>query len=193
MAVRTGPKRAAVRPARKRVLIVEDEPLTAELVARYLEDGGYEAAIERDGHAALTRAAAWQPDLLVLDVMLPRLNGFEVLRRLTVGNGRRIAVILLTAIAQDEDRIRGLGLGADDYVAKPFSARELVARVTAVLRRSSPPTDPTRHRWSTRDSKSSPRPATSPSTAARSCSPSANSTCCCSWPAAPDRSSREKS
>ncbi len=137
MAVETSPKRAAVRPSRKRVLIVEDEPLTADLLARYLEDGGYETAIERDGHAALTRAAAWQPDLLVLDVMLPRLNGLEVLRRLTVGNGRRIAVILLTAIAQEEDRIRGLALGADDYVAKPFSARELVARVTAVLRRTS--------------------------------------------------------
>ncbi len=132
-----GPTTPAAQPHRRRVLIVEDDPLTAELVARYLEAGGYETAIERDGHAALTRAATWQPDLLVLDVMLPRLNGLEVLRRLTAGNGHRIAVILLTAIAQEEDRIRGLALGADDYVAKPFSARELVARVTAVLRRSS--------------------------------------------------------
>ncbi len=138
MAVEPRPTSAAACPSRKRILIVDDEPLTADVIARYLDEGGYETAIERNGHAALTRAAAWQPDLLVLDVRLPRLNGLEVLRRLTAGNGRRVAVILLSAIAQEEVRIRGLALGADDYVAKPFSARELVARVAAVLRRSSP-------------------------------------------------------
>ena len=124
------------QPSRRRVLVVEDEPVTAEVVCRYLERAGYEALIERDGHAALARAAVWRPDLLVLDIMLPRIDGLEVLRRLRAGDGSRVAVILLTAVGAEKDRIRGLELGADDYVAKPFSAAELVARVAAVLRRS---------------------------------------------------------
>ncbi len=116
--------------------MVEDEPVTAEVVSRYLEHAGYEAMIERDGPSALARAADWRPDLLVLDIMLPRLNGLEVLRRLRAGDTSRVAVILLSAISEEKDRIRGLQLGADDYLVKPFSAAELVARVAAVLRRS---------------------------------------------------------
>ncbi len=116
--------------------MVEDEPVTAEVVSRYLEHAGYETVIERDGLSALARAADWRPDLVVLDIMLPRLNGLEVLRRLRAGEGSRVAVILLSVISEEKDRIRGLQLGADDYLAKPFSAAELVARVAAVLRRS---------------------------------------------------------
>ena len=136
MAVQARPPQTGLRPSRRRVLVVEDEPVTAEVVSRYLEHAGYEAMIERDGRSALARAAAWRPDLLVLDIMLPQLNGLEVLRRLRAGDGSRVAVILLSAISEEKDRIRGLQLGADDYLAKPFSAAELVARVAAVLRRS---------------------------------------------------------
>jgi two-component system response regulator ResD len=136
MAVQTRPSQTRSRPSRRRVLVVEDDPVTAEVVSRYLEHAGYEAMIERDGPSALARAADWRPDLLVLDIMLPQLDGLEVLRRLRAGDGSRVAVILLSAISEEKDRIRGLQLGADDYVAKPFSAAELVARVAAVLRRS---------------------------------------------------------
>ena len=138
MAVQTRPPPTESHPLRRRVLVVEDEPVTAEVVCRYLEHAGYETRVERDGSAALAQASLWRPDLLVLDIMLPRVNGLEVLRRLRAGagQGQRVAVILLSAISDEKDRIRGLQLGADDYVAKPFSAAELVARVAAVLRRS---------------------------------------------------------
>lgn len=127
----------AAEPSRRRVLVVDDEPLTADVVCRYLEHAGYEALVERDGQAALARASAWRPDLIVLEILLPRLNGLEVLRRVRAAQGRRVGLILLTALSEERHRIRGLQLGADDYVAKPFSAAELVARVAAVLRRSS--------------------------------------------------------
>lgn len=120
----------------QRVLIVEDEPDSAEIVRRHLVSAGYETVVERDGLTALARVATWRPHLLVLDVMLPGLDGLEVLRRLRAGAGRRIAVILVSAMSEEEDRICGLELGADDYLAKPFSAAELVARVGAVLRRT---------------------------------------------------------
>lgn len=121
----------------QRVLVVEDEPDTAEMVRRHLVNAGYETVVERDGLAALARVTTWRPQLLVLDIMLPGLDGLEVLRRLRAGAGRRIAVILVSAMSEAEDRIRGLGLGADDYLAKPFITAELVARVGAVLRRTS--------------------------------------------------------
>jgi len=120
----------------QRVLIVEDEPDSAEIVRRHLVNAGYETVVERDGLTALARVATWRPHLLVLDVMLPGLDGLEVLRRLRAGAGRRIAVILVSAMSEEEDRICGLELGADDYLPKPFSAAELVARVGAVLRRT---------------------------------------------------------
>src|SRR5947208_229313 len=121
---------------RGRVLVVDDEPTIAEIVARYLERAGYETKVAADGHAALAHASDWHPDLVVLDLMLPGIDGLEVMRLLRDGGGPRVAVILLTARGEESDRIDGLRLGADDYVVKPFSPAELVARVDAVLRRN---------------------------------------------------------
>jgi two-component system response regulator ResD len=123
---------------RGRVLVVDDEPTIAEIVSRYLERAGYETRVAADGHAALAHASTWHPDLVVLDLMLPGLDGLEVMRLLREGGGPRVGVILLTAKGEQSDRIDGLRLGADDYVVKPFSPAELVARVDAVLRRSQP-------------------------------------------------------
>jgi DNA-binding response OmpR family regulator len=117
------------------VLVVDDEPTIAEVVARYLERAGYETATAGDGLEALRLAADRRPDLIVLDVMLPGLGGLEVLRRLGEADGPRTPVILLTAKGEQDDKLVGLRDGADDYVVKPFSPRELVARVDAVLRR----------------------------------------------------------
>ena len=117
------------------VLIVDDEPTIAEVVSRYLERAGYRAQIASDGAAAIEAAATLRPDLVVLDLMLPRIDGLEVMRRLRDMDRDRIAVILLTAKGEESDRVIGLRLGADDYVVKPFSPAELVARVDAVLRR----------------------------------------------------------
>ena len=117
-----------------RVLIVEDDPNVSEVVARYLEREGYRVETACDGAAGLERALADLPDLVVLDLMLPSVGGLEVCRRL-----REVApvpVIMLTARGEEADRIAGLEMGADDYVAKPFSPRELTARVRAVLRRA---------------------------------------------------------
>jgi two-component system response regulator ResD len=126
---------------RGRVLVVDDEPTIAEIVARYLERAHYETRIAGDGHAALAHAATWHPDLVVLDLMLPGLDGLEVMRLLREAGGPRVAIILLTAKGAEADRIDGLRLGADDYVVKPFSPAELVARVDAVLRRNEPGDD----------------------------------------------------
>jgi two-component system, OmpR family, response regulator ResD len=121
--------------ARGTVLVVDDEPTIAEVVARYLERAGYRARIAADGVQAIEAAASQRPDLVVLDLMLPRLDGLEVMRRLREHDRDHIAVILLTAKGEESDRVIGLRLGADDYVVKPFSPAELVARVDAVLRR----------------------------------------------------------
>jgi DNA-binding response OmpR family regulator len=126
--------------SRGSVLVVDDEPTIAEVVSRYLERAGYTARIASDGVSAIEAAARQRPDLVVLDLMLPGLDGLEVMRRLASlalrHHGRdRIAVILLTAKGEESDRVIGLRLGADDYVVKPFSPAELVARVDAVLRR----------------------------------------------------------
>ncbi len=121
------------------VLVVDDEPTIVEVVGRYMERAGYETYRAGDGPEALRLAAEHRPDLVVLDVMLPGIDGIEVLRRLQEGDGKRVAVILLTARGEESDRLVGLRNGADDYVVKPFSPAELVARVDAVLRRVSPP------------------------------------------------------
>jgi DNA-binding response OmpR family regulator len=121
--------------ARGSVLVVDDEPTIAEVVSRYLERAGYRTRIAADGVAAIEAAADQRPDLVVLDLMLPRIDGLEVMRRLREQDPERIAVILLTAKGEESDRVIGLRLGADDYVVKPFSPAELVARVDAVLRR----------------------------------------------------------
>jgi DNA-binding response OmpR family regulator len=118
------------------VLVVDDEPTIAEVVARYLERAGYRTRVAGDGPSALEVAANQRPDLVVLDLMLPGLDGLEVMRRLREQGDDRLAVILLTAKGEEADRVIGLRRGADDYVVKPFSPAELVARVDAVLRRT---------------------------------------------------------
>ncbi|MBV9043061.1 MAG: response regulator transcription factor [Acidimicrobiia bacterium] len=117
-----------------RVLIIEDDPNVAEVVSRYLEREGYAVDTSADGLEGLERALAEPPDLVVLDLMLPSLGGLDVCRRLRAKVP--VPVIMLTARGEEVDRIAGLELGADDYVAKPFSPRELTARVKAVLRRA---------------------------------------------------------
>jgi two-component system, OmpR family, response regulator ResD len=123
---------------RASVLVVDDEPTIAEIVARYLARAGYGTRVATDGSQALALCAQQSPDLVVLDVMLPGIDGFEVLRRLREHEAAPVYVILLTARGRAEERIVGLRRGADDYVVKPFSPGELVARVEAVLRRERP-------------------------------------------------------
>ncbi len=121
---------------RASVLVVDDEPTIGEVVARYLERAGYRTRVATDGPQALALSAASPPDLVVLDVMLPGIDGLEVMRRLREPDGAPApCVILLTARGREAERIVGLRRGADDYVVKPFSPGELVARVEAVLRR----------------------------------------------------------
>jgi two-component system response regulator ResD len=124
----------AMAHTRGSVLIVDDEPTIGEVVSRYLQRAGYEARVAEDGIEALEAVADRAPDLIVLDLMLPGLDGLEVMRRVRAED-RASAIILLTAKGDESDRIVGLRLGADDYVVKPFSPAELVARVDAVLRR----------------------------------------------------------
>ncbi|MFJ9808779.1 response regulator transcription factor [Streptomyces sp. NPDC101158] len=117
-----------------RILVVDDDPTVAEVVTGYLERTGFAVEHAADGHDALRRAGDRRPDLVVLDLMLPGLDGLEVCRRLRAAGP--VPVIMLTARGDEEDRITGLEVGADDYVTKPFSPRELVLRVESVLRRS---------------------------------------------------------
>jgi two-component system response regulator ResD len=137
-----GEQTASQDPSRGRVLVVDDEVTIADVVSRYLERARYETRQAHDGPEAVGIARAWRPDLIVLDQMLPGFDGLEVMRRLreTEPEGAEArdtpAVILLTARAEESDRIIGLRRGADDYVVKPFSPAELVARVDAVLRRA---------------------------------------------------------
>ncbi len=121
--------------ARGTVLVVDDEPTISEIVSRYLERAGYATETADDGAEALEAIGRFRPDLVVLDLMMPGIDGLEVLRRVRERPASRTAVILLTAKGEESDRVIGLRLGADDYVVKPFSPAELVARVDAVLRR----------------------------------------------------------
>jgi len=116
-----------------KILVVDDEPNIREVVGLYLRRDGHEVIVASDGDEALRLHRQQQPDLVVLDLMLPRVGGIEVCRRIQAE--RRTPLIMLTARGEEEDRIIGLGVGADDYVVKPFSPRELAARVAAVLRR----------------------------------------------------------
>ncbi len=120
--------------SRGRVLLVDDGPVVADVLGRYLTFEGYEVASAKDGGEALALFRSWQPDLLVLDLMLPVIDGMEVCRILRKES--QVPIIMLTARGEETDRIVGLELGADDYVVKPFSPRELVARIKAVLRRA---------------------------------------------------------
>jgi two-component system response regulator ResD len=119
------------------VLVVEDDPAVRDVVRRYLERDGHRVTLAYDGEAAL-RAADASVDLVVLDVMLPGMDGLQICQRLRDGASGRpdVPVIMLTALGEEDDRIAGLSLGADDYVTKPFSPRELSLRVTSVLRRA---------------------------------------------------------
>jgi two-component system, OmpR family, response regulator ResD len=116
------------------VLVVDDEPTIGEVVCRYLQRAGYETRVALDGFEAVEVADEQRPDLVVLDLMLPGIDGLEAMRR-NRANGGRTPIILLTARGEESDRVIGLRLGADDYIVKPFSPGELVARVDAVLRR----------------------------------------------------------
>jgi two-component system phosphate regulon response regulator PhoB len=132
----TAPLPAAVSAAGIRVLVVDDEPDISALVAYHLAKAGYRVATAATGAEAVEAAAGQGPALVVLDLMLPDMSGFDVLERLRAAEGtREVAVLMLTARRDEADRIRGLALGADDYLTKPFSPTELVLRVGAILRR----------------------------------------------------------
>jgi len=118
----------------KRILIIEDEPELAELVALHLEDDGFEVDRSGDGRIGLRKAESGRYDLLVLDLMLPGIDGIEICRRLRTASSH-LPILMLTARSSELDRVLGLELGADDYLTKPFSVRELVARVKAIFRR----------------------------------------------------------
>lgn len=127
---------------RRTVLVVEDEPQIADIVRQYLEKDGYRVVVSADGARAVEEFARLRPDLVLLDLMLPGLDGYEVCRR--IRQQGRTPVIMLTARDEETDKLVGLELGADDYITKPFSPREVVARVRAVLRRargSEPPAE----------------------------------------------------
>ena len=126
--------------AAKRILVVDDDPNISEVVARYLEREGYQVDVAVDGSAALEKTAVFRPDLVVLDLMLPKIDGLEVCRVLR--NQGSVPIIMLTAKGDETDKLVGLNMGADDYLTKPFSPRELMARVKAVLRRIHIPSNP---------------------------------------------------
>jgi DNA-binding response OmpR family regulator len=128
----------ATAPSGQRILLVDDEPRIREVVATYLRRDGYIVETAADGEAARTGLAGFEPDLVVLDLMLPQVSGIEILSE--IRRDGDLPVIVLTARAEESDRVAGLELGADDYVVKPFSPRELVARVRTVLRRTGPKT-----------------------------------------------------
>ncbi|MEU6068742.1 response regulator transcription factor [Streptomyces sp. NPDC047082] len=121
----------------KRILVVDDDPTVSEVVAGYLGRAGFAVDVAADGPTAVARAATRPPDLVVLDLMLPGMDGLEVCR--LIREDGPLPVIMLTARGDEEDRILGLEVGADDYVTKPFSPRELVLRVESVLRRAGTP------------------------------------------------------
>ena len=121
-----------------KILVVDDDTNICELLRLYLEKEGYETIVVNDGEAALEAAAKHNPDMLLLDIMLPKLDGWQVCREIRKSSA--VPIIMLTAKGETFDKVLGLELGADDYVTKPFDAKEVVARVKAVLRRSHPET-----------------------------------------------------
>ena len=133
-----GSQNGSAPRSRARVLVVDDEPVIGDVVCRYLQRAGYDTVLAPTGADALEQATSQRPDVVVLDLTLPDVDGLEVMRRMRRDNRRRTAIILLTARGEESDRIIGLRLGADDYVVKPFSPAELVARVDALLRRIEP-------------------------------------------------------
>ena len=139
----TVPAPEAAQPHRlapAHVLVIEDDPSVRDVVRRYLEQDGHRVTARADGESGLEVVARDPPDVVVLDLMLPGMDGLEVCRRVRadVRVGARVAVIMLTALGEEDDRLTGLSLGADDYMTKPFSPRELALRVGSVLRRLQP-------------------------------------------------------
>lgn len=127
--------------SRGTVLVVDDEPTIVDVVARYMDRAGFTVETAPDGPTAVAKAIKFSPTLIVLDLMLPEIDGMEVMRILREDEGLRPAIIMLTSKSEESDRLVGLRRGADDYVVKPFSPAELVARAEAVLRRVSPPSE----------------------------------------------------
>jgi DNA-binding response OmpR family regulator len=127
-------------PRMTTVLVVDDEPAVRDVVVRYLEQEGYRALQAADGASARSLLATESPNLVILDLMLPGVDGLTLCREIRAGS--ELPVIMITALGEESDRLAGLEVGADDYMTKPFSPRELVARVRAVLRRSAPPASP---------------------------------------------------
>jgi len=119
---------------RARILVVDDEPRYVRAIQANLEASGYEVLTARDGHTAIELVASESPDLILLDIRMPEMDGYEVCRR--IRDFSVTPIIMLTALAEDADKVKGLDTGADDYVTKPFSADELLARVRATLRRA---------------------------------------------------------
>ncbi len=176
----------------QRILIVDDEPSIREVVSLYLKRDGYSVREAADGDEALKVAYEFAPDLIVLDLMLPKKDGMEVFRTLSVKHP--VPVIMLTARGEETDRIVGLTIGADDYVTKPFSPAELVARVKAVLRRvgttDTAPADPGERALIFPGLTIDPRSRTVLVAARKRPSPRPNSTSSTNWHATPARSSR---
>jgi two-component system, OmpR family, alkaline phosphatase synthesis response regulator PhoP len=133
--LREWPECATIKMMSKKVLVIDDEPKIVEICKDYLKAGGYEVITASDGAQGLTKARLQKPDLIVLDLMLPGMNGLDICRSLRQESN--VPIIMLTARIEETDRLIGLELGADDYITKPFSPRELVARVRTVLRRAS--------------------------------------------------------
>jgi two-component system OmpR family response regulator len=129
---------AANQTPQAKLLVVDDEPDIVELLSASLKYHGYAVATAKSGREAMEEARRFRPDMILLDVMMPELDGFDVLRRLR-GEGTRTPVLFLTARDATEDKIKGLTLGGDDYVTKPFSLSEILARIQAVLRRANDP------------------------------------------------------
>src|SRR5437588_11234032 len=121
----------------QKILIIEDEEAIVHLLKLYLKDAGFDVLVAGDGADGLALHAQERPDLVILDIMLPALDGFEVCRRIRAWS--KTPILMLTARVDEDDRIAGLDLGADDYLVKPFSPRELVSRVRASLRRAEGP------------------------------------------------------
>jgi two-component system alkaline phosphatase synthesis response regulator PhoP len=129
-------------PTNKKILVVEDEPEIAQLVTHYLEKDGFRTIMAQNGFEALKKVKEDKPDLVVLDLMLPELDGLDVCKRLrSTPNTAMLPIIMLTAKAEESDTIVGLELGADDYVTKPFSPKTLVARIKSLFRRLERTTD----------------------------------------------------
>ena len=128
---------------KKRILVVDDEPDVTDLVAYHMKAKGFHVETVNDATASISRACAYQPDLIILDIMMPHLSGIQICRILrTDSKLAKVPIIFLTAKAEPHDRIEGLESGADDYVGKPFSPKELVLRVESILRRTTGPKEP---------------------------------------------------